>query len=308
MAPMAGITDAPFRMRLRRNGCRSLATEMISATALVRENKRTLSYLNVPDLGDDLAVQIFGAKADDLAGAAELAQEAGFTRIDFNMGCPARKIIRSGSGSALLANPALAEKCLTALRRSVKGFFSIKIRSGWDDASLNFLQIGRMAVDCGVDSLTLHPRTRAQGFSGRANWLHVEELARNLSIPVVGNGDVDTPETAVSRLQSSGCAGVMIGRGALAKPWIFDIAEKILQGCDSSEIPHKPAIGKDLLLQMSDLIRWKSSRAAVLEMRKFLIWASKGMEGAADLRRRLIDANNLEAMETEIKNFFELLP
>lgn len=303
MAPMAGVTDAAFRMRLRRNGCKNLFTEMASAAALARGNKKTLSFIDVPDLCGDLTIQIFGADPDELAKTAEIVQEAGFARIDLNMGCPVKKVIRSGSGSALLVNLRLAEKCIKSMRRVVSGLFSVKIRSGWNDGSLNYLETGRMAADCGVDFLTIHPRTRAQGFSGLANWDHVSELAAHLDIPVIGNGDVDTAETAVEKLRSTGCAGIMIGRGALSKPWIFEESHSLLYG-GSFKRPGLRAIADDLLLQLQDLARWKSPRTAVVEMRKFLIWTSKGMRGAADFRRRLIESVDLASLETEITSFF----
>ncbi len=304
MAPMAGVTDAAFRQRLRRNGCRCLTTEMVSAAALARRNRRTLAYLQEPDRGEDLTVQLFGADPDELARGAELAQEAGFARVDFNMGCPVRKVVRSGAGAALLQDLARAERCLAALRRTVSGVLTVKIRAGWDGRSLNFLEAGRVAEGAGVDGVTLHARTRAQGYGGQANWGWVEDLVRAVAVPVVGNGDIATGEEAVSRLRRHGCAGVMVGRGALARPWLFRDAEARWAGGGQPPAPDPAEIGTDLLMQLADLVRWRGERGAVLEMRKFLAWGVRGLPGSTEFRRRVQAIPSRAEAEAAIRGFF----
>lgn len=304
MAPMAGVTDVAFRARLRRWGCRALTTEMVSAAALARGNRKTLAYLDAPDRGDDLAVQLFGADPRELAEAAEVVQEFGFHSVDLNMGCPVRKVVRSGAGAALLRDLERAERCLVALRKAVTGTLSVKIRSGWDAESVNFLATGRMAADCGADWVTLHPRTRAQGYSGAADWSQVETLARALSVPVVGNGDVGCAEQAVARLRRSGSSGVMIGRAALARPWIFREAQALWAGRVPDEPPTQAEIGQDLLRQMADLRRWKGERVAAFEMQKFLAWAARGVPGASEFRRKTQACACVGSLEMEIRRFF----
>lgn len=304
MAPMAGVTDAAFRERLRRNGCRLLFTEMVSAAALYRGNRRTWDYLQVPDQRGDLAVQLFGADPVELAAAAGLAQEAGFRHVDFNMGCPVRKVVRSGSGAALLTDLVRAGSCMEALRRAVRGTFSVKIRSGWTEGSINCLEVGRLAEACGVDLITLHPRTRAQGYGGRADWRLVRELAEGVSVPVIGNGDVGSAEEAVGKMGECGCHGVMIGRAALSAPWLFRQGERLAQGRDPGPAPEPWEIGADLCAQLDDLVCRKGARVACFEMRKFASWGAKGLSGAADFRRRLQDASDVGALRREVETCF----
>lgn len=304
MAPMAGITDAAFRARLRRNGCRRLCTEMVSASALARGNAKTLKEINVPDLDPELSVQIFGSDPEDLAEAAYRAQEVGFGHVDFNMGCPARKVVRGGGGAALLTDLGRSERCLRSLRRAVRGTLSVKLRSGWDAKSVNCLEVGRLAVECGADLLTLHPRTRAEGYSGSANWDLVDSLARAVAAPVIGNGDIGSAQAAVDKLRTTSCSGVMIGRGALGRPWVFREAQSWLREGRPGRPPTPAEVHRDLLLQLSDVIRWKGVRVAVLEMRKFVAWAASGSRGAAELRRRLQWANDEASLRDEMDRFF----
>jgi len=304
MAPMAGVTDVPFRRRLRRNGCRLLFTEMVSAAALARSNRRTLEYLRPPDLGPDLAVQLFGAEPEELALAAVLAQGAGFHHVDFNMGCPVRKVVRSGAGAALLQDLGRAERCLRALRREVSGVLSAKIRTGWDAGSVNAVDVGRLAADCGVDFVTVHGRTRAQGYAGRADWAAIEEVARVLPIPVVGNGDVGSAAEAVGHLRDSGVAGVMIGRVALGSPWVFRQAERLARGEPAGAPPDPAAVGEDLLAQIEDLEAVKGERVAIFESRKFVAWSCRGMTGATEFRRRVQEIRDLPTLRGEVSRFF----
>ncbi|GAB4265609.1 MAG: tRNA dihydrouridine synthase DusB [Deferrisomatales bacterium] len=306
MAPMAGVTDPAFRARLRRWGCRALATEMVSAAALARGNRRTLSYLQAPDRGRDLTLQVFGADPDELARAGERVYEAGYPWLDFNMGCPVKKVVRSGAGAALLADPERARRCLVALRRAFPGRLSVKIRSGWDAGSVNCLEVGKMAEDCGVDRVTLHPRTRAQGYAGKADWSWVARLVREVSVPVAGNGDVASGPEAAARLRRTGCAAVMIGRGALGAPWVFRDAEAAWRGAPAPPPPEAPRIGLDLLRQIDDLARWKGERAAVVEMRKFLAWGAKGMGGATEFRREIQQCDSRDRLEAAVRRFFRV--
>ncbi len=301
---MAGVTDPAFRSRLRRNGCRYLFTEMISAAALARGNRKTLELLRPPDRGPDLAVQIFGAEPPELAAAAERIQEAGFCHVDFNMGCPVRKVVRTGAGAALLRDLPRAERCLRALRERVAGVLSVKMRTGWDAGTVCAVEAARMAEACGVDLVVIHGRTRAQGYAGRADWGLIARTARSVTVPVVGNGDIRTDAEAVARLRDSGCAGVMIGRGALSAPWIFALAEARWAGRPVPPAPGPAAVGEDLIRQMEDLMSLKPERVAVAEMRKFVAWASRGMRGATALRREVQRIAQAREMAEAIRRFF----
>jgi nifR3 family TIM-barrel protein len=301
---MAGITDAAFRGRLRRNGCKRLFTEMVSAAALARGNRKTASYLAVPDAGEDLGVQLFGADAEELAAAATMAEEAGFRHVDLNMGCPVRKVVRGGAGAALLGDPARASRCLNALRRAVHGTLSVKLRSGWDERSVNCIEMGRLAEACGVDRITLHPRTRSQGYGGNSDWRLVAALVEAVSVPVVGNGDVTSAEEAVRRLEECRCAGVMIGRAALGEPWIFRDAEARCAGREPGPPPTPAEIGADLLVQMDDVIRWKGERVAAFEMRKFAAWSAHGLVGAARFRRQIHATDGADPLRREVTSYF----
>lgn len=301
---MAGVTDAAFRARLRRNGCRWLFTEMVSAAAVARGNRKTLGYLrDVPDLGPDLAVQLFGSNPDELAEAALCAQAAGFSHVNLNMGCPVRKVIRSGAGSALLADPTRARQCVEALRAAVDGVLSVKFRAGWDASRINCVDMARMAEERGADLLILHPRTRAQGFSGRADWSLVGPVVAAVSVPVLGNGDVETGAEAVERRRACGCAGVMIGRGALANPAIFRDAERCDAGA-TAVAASEAEVGSDLLQQLDDLAVLKGARVALTEMRKFAAWGARGMRGGAEFRRRVQVCTALEEFRDEVRAFF----
>jgi tRNA-dihydrouridine synthase B len=306
MAPMAGITDFAFRTRLRRNGCGRLFTEMVSAAALARRNRKTFEYLRVADLGPDLTVQLFGSVPGELAEAALAAQEAGFQHVDFNMGCPVRKVVRSGAGAALLRDLPRAADCLGALRRAVSGTLSVKIRSGWDAATQNCVAVGRLAADCGVDALTLHARTRAQGYSGRADWSWVAALVRELPIPVTGNGDVTSRANGLQRIQETGCASIMIGRAALGQPWLFRDQDAHSAGDREPAVLSREERGEDLLQHLEDLIAQKGEKVANLEIRKFLAWGVKGLRGAGEFRQIIQRSPNCEALREEIRSFFAL--
>ena len=219
LAPLSGITDYPFRKLAREFGCGLVFTEMVSAEGLLRKGK---PFLKMGEDEHPVSAQLSGSTPEALAQAAEMAEAGGADAIDLNMGCPSRKVTDTGAGADLMRFPEKIERILREVRRSIRCPFTIKIRSGWDDHHINALEISRIAEDCGVDAITIHPRTRAQWFHGRADWKLIGEVKRAVRIPVIGNGDVTTPYLVERMLEETGCDGVMIGKGALGNPWIFD--------------------------------------------------------------------------------------
>lgn len=220
LAPISGVTDYPFRRLAIENGCGLTFTWMLSAEGLLHKG---YSFLKIERDEHPISVQLFGQDPDVLAEASILAETFGADGIDLNMGCPVKKVIDSGAGVELMRHPQNVRRILEKLRQAVKGFLTIKIRSGWDRDSINAIEIARIAEDSGVDGVTIHPRTKVQGFSGKADWDMIREVKKTIHIPVIGNGDVRSPMLVQKMLEETGCDGVMIGRGALGNPWIFNL-------------------------------------------------------------------------------------
>lgn len=221
LAPMAGVTDNVFRRLIgEQGGCGLLLTEFTSADGLTKANARTRHYLYFTEDEHPIGAQLFGANSDTLTAAAELVESLGFDLVDINLGCPAKKVVKCG-GSGLLRDLALLERILRRVRAAVRIPLTIKIRAGWDEQSIVVREVGRLAEDCGVEAIALHPRTRTQGFSGQADWRLIAELKQTVRIPVVGNGDIQRPEDAERMFRETGCDAVMIGRAAATNPWIF---------------------------------------------------------------------------------------
>lgn len=297
MAPMAGVTDAAFRARLKRNGCRAMWTDMISAAAMVRNHRNTLKMATPHECDGDTAVQLFGAKPSELGLAAQELTRLGWRRIDLNMGCPVKKVVKSGSGAALMRNATLAKECMSAVRENTDAIFTVKIRLGWNAPEENYLEIGGLAQEAGVDGVIIHGRTRSQLYGGEADWGQIGMLAKSLAIPVAGNGDIRSAAGAVERLEKEPVSAVMIGRAALEKPWLFRDAALLLDGQCVLGAPSPQEVAEDLGLQLADMLKLKSERAAVAEMKKFVAWALKGFEGAAALRKTVMTIDSAGGME-----------
>ena len=233
MAPMAGITNPPFRLIAKRLGAGLVVTEMVSAVGLSRGHEKTFRYLESTPEEKPLSVQIFGADPYDMAMAAEIAVEKGADLVDINMGCPARKVVKNGAGGALLRNPAAVRDMVAAVRKVCTVPLTVKIRSGWSHLEANFLEIAGIIEDCGADAVAVHPRFVKQGFSGQADWGIIREVKKNLGIPIIGNGDVFKPALALKMREETGCDGVMIGRGAMGNPWIFRQILDLEQGLEA---------------------------------------------------------------------------
>ena len=306
MAPMAGITNPPFRLIAKRLGAGLVVTEMVSAVGLSRHHEKTLRYLESDPEEKPLSVQIFGADPEIMAMAAEIAIRRGADMVDINMGCPARKVTKNGSGGALLRNPAAVHQMVTAVRKACTVPLTVKIRAGWSAGEANFLEIAGIIADCGADAVTVHPRFVKQGFSGQADWRIIRKVKEKLAIPVIGNGDVFKPELALQMREETGCDGVMIGRGALGNPWIF---RQILDLEKGLEI-HPPELSerKEIILahfaHLSQIIG--EERASKL-MRGQLLWYTKGLPHSSRFRGAFTGIRDIHTMMATLDQYFQTL-
>jgi nifR3 family TIM-barrel protein len=235
LAPLAGITNLPFRLLAKEAGCGMVCSEMISSHGLVYKSEKTLKMLDSTPEEKPLSIQLFGAKPDIMAEAAAIVESSGADVVDINFGCSVRKIIKTGSGAALMRTPELAEDLLKAVRRAIRIPLTIKIRSGWDASGEQALHISKVAENCGVDAVAVHPRTAGQLFGGRADWSIIAAVKTNVSIPVIGNGDIMSAADAVRMLDETGCDGVMIGRKAIGNPYIFSSVRARISGDNDAE-------------------------------------------------------------------------
>jgi len=285
LAPMAGITSLPFRRTMKSFGASLVFTEMISANGLIRDGRKTLKLLESCPEEKPLGVQLFGDDPQILAqGANIIGPHADL--LDINMGCPVKKVIRSGAGSALLQDPVQVGRIIEAVRKVFVGPLTIKIRSGWDYENVNFLEVGRIAQEAGADAVCLHPRTRSQSFGGKADWQMIAALKASLRIPVIGSGDLFTAIDVASMFSQTQCDAIMIARGGYGNPWVFRQAAALLQG----EAPVQPSPAERWQTARQHLI-WHaeqfSERKALLEMRKHLSWYVRGLTDASQFRSQL---------------------
>ena len=285
LAPMAGVTDLPFRSLCREMSCGLLYTEMVSAKAILYRNKNTEPLLQMNHQQHPIAVQLFGSDADIMGDiAAKISEERDFDIIDVNMGCPVPKIVNNHEGSALMKDMPLVEKILKNIVSKVKKPVTIKIRKGFDAQHVNAVEMAKLAEQCGVSAVAVHGRTREQYYSGHADYQIIADVKKNVSIPVIGNGDITSYEDALSMMEETGCDFVMIGRAALGNPWIF---RELKAACLGEEIPPRPCIEEiadEILEHYSSMESMKGEYIAVREMRKFIPRYLKGIKGSSSLR------------------------
>jgi tRNA-dihydrouridine synthase B len=275
-APMAGITNLPIRMLAKEQGCGLVCSEMLSSRGLVQKGRRTLEMLKSDPKEKPLSVQIFGADPDIMADAAAIVEASGADIIDINFGCSVRKILKSGSGSALMKDPDLTARIIRAVRNAVTIPLTIKIRSGWDSSGDQAVATARIAEDNGVNAVAVHPRTAKQGFSGTADWTLIAKIKSLLTIPVIGNGDITLPEHALDMLEQTGCDAVMVGRAAMGNPWIFSQIKALLAGSDVPKIDRDMQF--DLMGKFVDAsYAFLGEKQASFMMRSRLGWFVKGL-------------------------------
>lgn len=290
LAPMAGVTDLPFRLLVKEMGCALVYTEMVSDQGLLHNNEHTFKLLRLDEQERPAALQIFGSEPQSMAKAAKIVEQAGADILDINMGCPTLKIVKNGEGSALMRTPDLAYRILTSVVDAVSIPVTVKIRKGWDDASVNAVQIARLAEEAGVAAIAVHGRTREQFYSGQADWSIIKDVKESVSVPVIGNGDIRSPLDAAQMLKETGCDGVMIGRGAQGNPWLF---RQVVHYLATGEVLASPGVTERInmaLRHLDMLVEYKGEHIGIREMRSHAAWYTKGLPHSAELRLRFNSA------------------
>lgn len=291
LAPMAGVTDLPFRILCKEQGCGLMYTEMVSAKAILYKNKNTKPLMEVHDQERPVALQLFGSDPEIVSAMAAQVEDGPYAFIDINMGCPVPKVVNNGEGSALMKNPKLVEELLTALVKRVKKPVTVKFRKGFNDTSVNAVEIAKIAESCGVSAVAVHGRTREQFYSGKADWDIIRQVKETVKIPVIGNGDIFTPEDARRMLDETGCDGLMIARGAKGNPWIFSRTLHYLETGELLPPPEREEIKETLLRHGQLQIEYKGEYLGIREMRKHLAWYTAGLPHSSALRN---DVNQVE--------------
>ncbi|MDD5475183.1 MAG: tRNA dihydrouridine synthase DusB [Syntrophales bacterium] len=303
MAPMAGITDLAFRIVVRSFGASLCYSEMISANGLIRSTPRSFRYMESSSEDRPLAVQLFGSEPDILAKAAMIADESGADLIDINMGCPVKKVIRTGSGAFLMKDPQRVAAIVRALRHATSRPLTIKIRSGWSPASINAVEIARLAESEGADAVAVHPRTALQRYSGRADWGVIKDVKKAVSVPVIGSGDLWRPEDVTGMQDMTGCDAVMIARGSLGNPWIFQKALSSGSSGFSLSSPLPCEREETVRRHLELAITFRGEKMGMLNFRKHLLWYTKGLPGGARFRKSVMEVKDKKAILEALREF-----
>ncbi|MGA2963307.1 MAG: tRNA dihydrouridine synthase DusB [Candidatus Korobacteraceae bacterium] len=305
LAPMAGITDTVFRRFIREmGGCGLIMTEFTSAEGVLRgKDRKAKRYLHFYEDEHPISAQLFGRNPEALGEAARMIEGLGFDLVDLNLGCPAKKVVKCNGGSGLLRDLPLIERIFRAIRAAVKIPFTVKFRAGWNDQELVYAQLARMAEDCGLNAIAMHARTREQGYSGQAQWQWIAELKRLVGIPVIGNGDIRSPEDAATMIAETGCDAVMIGRSAASNPWIFrQIAGYTERGCFETATE---ADRFHMIHRYFEMLIEEEYRDTPGKMKQFASWFTHGVRNGAQLRKAIYHAGDEGQILREVEQFFE---
>ena len=297
LAPMAGVTDLPFRLLCKEQGCGLVCTEMVSAKAILYKNKNTNALLEVREEERPAAVQLFGSDPGILSSMAHQIEDGPYDIIDLNMGCPVPKVVNNREGSALMKEPKLVEEILSAMVKAVKKPVTVKFRKGFDDEHVNAVEIAKIAESCGVAAVAIHGRTREQYYSGKADWEIIRKVKEAVKIPVIGNGDIFTPEDAKRMMETTGCDGLMIARGAKGNPWIF---KRISHYLDTGELLPEPTLEeiKEMVVRHGELqMQIKGEVIGMREMRKHMAWYTSGLPHSAAVRNEINQVETLEGLK-----------
>jgi len=299
--PMAGVTELQFRLLCKEQGAGLLCMEMVSAKAIQYNNKNTKALLEIHPEEAPVSLQLFGSDPNVISEIAKQIEELPFSILDINMGCPVPKIVRNGEGSALMKQPKLVHEIVSKTAKAIQKPVTVKIRKGFDDESINAVEIAKIIEDAGAAAVAVHGRTREQYYAGKADWEIIRQVKEAVSIPVIGNGDVVSGESAIAMMEQTGCDGVMIGRGAQGNPWIFS---ELLEYEKTGVMPGRPDLEelKSMMLRHARLqIQYKGEYLGIREMRKHVSWYTSGLQNSAKLRGQI---NAVESYE-ELANLLE---
>lgn len=302
LAPMAGVTDLPFRLLCKEQGAGLLCMEMVSAKAIYYRNKNTEALMEIDPRENPVSLQLFGSDAEIMAEMAKKIEERPFDILDINMGCPVPKVAGNGEGSALMKDPALVREIVSKVVKATVKPVTVKIRKGFDEDHVNAVEIAKIIEDCGAAAVAVHGRTREQYYSGKADWDIIRQVKEAVSIPVIGNGDVTGPESAKKMLQETGVDGIMIGRAARGNPWIFGQIRAYLE---TGELPEKPSYEevREMMLRHAKMqLEYKGEYTGIREMRKHVGWYTAGYPHSARLRARINEVESYKELEELLKN------
>lgn len=302
LGPMAGVTDLPFRLLCKEQGVGLLCMEMVSAKGIMYHNKNTEILLSIDEREHPVSLQLFGSDADIISEQAKRIEERPFDILDINMGCPVPKVVNNGDGSALMKNPVLAGQIIEKTVKAIKKPVTVKIRKGFDEEHTNAVEMAHIAQECGAAAVAVHGRTREQYYSGKADWNIIRQVKEAVTIPVIGNGDVRTPQDAKRIQEETGCDGVMIARGAQGNPWIFS---RILHYEKTGEILEKPTPQEvvDMILRHARMqIEFKGEYTGMREIRKHAAWYTAGYKNSAKLRGMINEVENYEDLAKLLKS------
>lgn len=298
LAPMAGVTDLPFRLLCKEQGVGLLCMEMVSAKAILYKNRNTEELLTIDPREHPVSLQLFGSDPDIMSEIAKQIEERPFDILDINMGCPVPKVVNNGDGSALMKNPKLAGEIIEKTARAIKKPVTVKIRKGFDENSINAVEMAHIAQESGAAAVAVHGRTREQFYSGQADWDIIRQVKEAVSIPVIGNGDIRTAEDVIAMERQTGCDGFMIARGAEGNPWIF---RQILHYFETGEKLPKPSFAEvtEMLLRHARMqMEFKGEYTGIREIRKHAAWYTAGYRNSSKLRGRINEVENFEQLQS----------